>query len=78
MAALLAAGLFANAGAEMINLESQAGNTVAEAFYNAMGVFAFGMAALSVAVAAPSPQWQHRVTSSDAATIDQSVATDAG
>jgi hypothetical protein len=44
-----AAGAFALAGLNMVGLESQAGNTVAEAFYNAMGIFSFGMAGLVLA-----------------------------
>ena len=42
-----AAALFAFAGVQMTSLESEAGNTVAELFDNAMGWFSFGMAALS-------------------------------
>lgn len=40
--------VFAYAGLTMVNLQSQAGNTVAEAFYQAMGYFSFGMAALTL------------------------------
>ena len=50
---IVAAILFALAGYLMVTIESEAGNTVAEAFYNAVGVLSFGLAALSVAVALP-------------------------
>lgn len=51
--ATIAAIAFAAAGAQMTGLESAAGNTVAEAFDNAMGIFSYGMAALSIAVGLP-------------------------
>ena len=38
------------AGFEMVSLESQAGNTVAEAFYNQMGLVGIGLALLLLAV----------------------------
>jgi hypothetical protein len=38
----------------MTSLESEAGNTVAELFDNAMGVFSYGMAALSIALSMPA------------------------
>lgn len=50
---LLAAGLFAVAGFQMLTLHSQGGNTVAEAFDNYVGIFSFGMAALSIVIATP-------------------------
>lgn len=50
-----AAALFAFAGYQMIVLESEAGNTVAEAFYNAVGWLSLGLAVLSVAVGIPHP-----------------------
>jgi hypothetical protein len=50
---VVAAALFAVAGVQMLSLHSQAGNTVAEAFYNAVGLLSLGLAALSVAVAMP-------------------------
>jgi uncharacterized membrane protein YccC len=43
---LLAAGAFALAGYTMVSLRSESGNTVAEAFDQAMGIFSFGMAGL--------------------------------
>lgn len=52
---LVAAAVFAFAGYLMVNLQSQSGNTVAEAFDHAVGVFSFGMAVLSIAVAVPHP-----------------------
>jgi hypothetical protein len=48
LTAILAAVAFAAAGRAMISLQSQAGNTVAEAFYQAMGLFSFGMAGLAL------------------------------
>ena len=54
IAGIAAAIAFVVAGAEMTSLESEAGNTVAEAFDNAMGVFSYGMAALSIALAMPA------------------------
>lgn len=50
-AALAAVGgvlAFGLAGLEMVSLRSVAGNTVEEAFFQAMGIFSFGMAALVV------------------------------
>ncbi len=35
----------------MLGLHSVAGNTVAELFYNAMGIFSFGMAGLTILLA---------------------------
>ncbi len=35
--------LFGDAGLQMITLQSQAGNTVAEAYYNAVGWATFGL-----------------------------------
>lgn len=52
---LLAAGLFGWAGLQMTSLHSQSGNSVAEAFDNAMGWFSFGMGALSAAWALSGP-----------------------
>lgn len=51
---LLAAGLFVVAGFQMLTLHSQGGNTVAEAFDNYVGIFSFGMAALSIVIATPA------------------------
>ena len=45
---VVAAVVFVVAGAAMVGLRSQAGNTVAEAFYQAMGVFSFGMAGMAL------------------------------
>ena len=44
--ASVAALIFAVAGTQMISLHSEAGNTVAELFDHAMGLFSLGMAAL--------------------------------
>jgi len=50
---LVGAGVFVVAGRHMLALESVSGNSVAEEFYNAMGLFAYGMAALSVVIGLP-------------------------
>src|SRR6476620_1449472 len=50
---VFAAIMFLIAGWQMVSLQSEAGNTVAEAFDHAVGWFSFGMAALSVAIAIP-------------------------
>src|SRR6202008_1875256 len=41
------------AGYQMVSLHSQAGNTIAEAFDQYMGIFSFGMSLLSITVALP-------------------------
>jgi hypothetical protein len=38
------------AGMDMLSLESRTGNTVAEAYYNTMGVFVIGMGFLSTGI----------------------------
>lgn len=48
--ALVAAGLFAYAGVQMVGLRSVGGESVAEYFYQAVGWMSFGLAALSIAV----------------------------
>ncbi len=45
------AGAFAVAGAEMLSIHSIAGNTIAELFYEAMGVFSIAMAGLTLLIA---------------------------
>lgn len=50
---ILTAVAFAFAGLEMISLRSQSGTSVAEAFDNAMGIFSFGMAGLTLIVGLP-------------------------
>jgi NADH pyrophosphatase NudC (nudix superfamily) len=52
--ALGAALMFVLAGSQMTSLKSEAGNSVAEAFDNAMGVFSYGMAALALALGIPA------------------------
>jgi hypothetical protein len=49
----LAAWLFWNAGDAMTQIHSISGDSTAEAFYQAMGLFSHGMAALSVVIGAP-------------------------
>lgn len=56
LAGMFGALLFGAAGTDMQQLRSIGGDSVAEYFYQAMGVFSWGMAALSVAVGiAPWP-----------------------
>jgi hypothetical protein len=55
IAVVLTAAVFLYAGFLMLEIESEAGNTVAEAFYNAMGVFSLAMAGLTIVAAIPSP-----------------------
>jgi hypothetical protein len=43
-----AAALFVVAGLKMTSLRSESGNTIAELFDQAMGLFSYGMAALTV------------------------------
>lgn len=49
---LVALGMMTSvyAGVRMVSLESQAGNTVAEAFYNRMGLLGIGLALLLLAI----------------------------
>lgn len=47
----LAALAFAVAGFQMVSLHSAAGNTIAELFDQATGIFAFGMAGLAILAA---------------------------
>ena len=63
---LLAALVFAFAGYEMVNLKSQSGNTVAELFDNYVGIFSFGMALLSAALAVPSAMSSERAPTTHA------------
>ncbi|MEP7227250.1 MAG: hypothetical protein ABI785_07810 [Gemmatimonadales bacterium] len=49
---LVAAGLFFYA-AQQMDIHSQSGTSIDEAFYQAMGIFSYAMAALSVAVVWP-------------------------
>ena len=51
---IAAAIAFAVAGYQMVSLHSQAGNSIAELFDQAVGILSFGLALLSVAIAAPS------------------------
>ncbi len=51
--AIVAAGIFVVAGNELRGLESVSGNSVAEAFYNKMGIFSYGMAGLSLLIGLP-------------------------
>jgi hypothetical protein len=51
--ALVAAAIFAYAGSEMMGLRSVSGDSLAEAFYQTMGLFSFGMTALCVTLAVP-------------------------
>jgi hypothetical protein len=51
-----AALLFVIAGLQMVGLQSISGDTVAEAFYNDMGWFSFGMAALAAVFGVPRPE----------------------
>lgn len=53
VAGMVAAGIFIYAGNDMRDLESVSGDSVAEFFYHAMGLFSYGMAALSVLLAIP-------------------------
>jgi hypothetical protein len=46
--------IFVFAGLQMISLHSQGGNSVAEFFYQAMGLFSFGMAFLTAGAAIPA------------------------
>ncbi len=48
--AIVAALIFAFAGIQLIGIHSIAGDTIAEAFYNAVGMMSFGFAALSLAI----------------------------
>ena len=48
---LVTAGVFGIAGFRMLALESQAGNTVAEAFYQGMGIVSLAMGGLTLLVA---------------------------
>ena len=52
-AGIAAAAAFFYAGQQM-NIQSVAGDTINEAFYQAMGIFSYGMSALSIAVVAPA------------------------
>ncbi|MEA2518274.1 MAG: hypothetical protein QOF49_354 [Chloroflexota bacterium] len=54
IAGVIAAILFFIAGAQMVTLVSETGNTVAEAFYHSMGWFSFGLGALALTVALPA------------------------
>lgn len=45
---IAAAGAFVVAGLQMVSLRSEAGNTIAELFDNAVGIFSFGMAGLTL------------------------------
>jgi hypothetical protein len=69
VASVVAAILFIYAGTELRGLESVAGNTVAEAFYQKMGFFAYGMAALSLAVGLPLPGRADRLNPMPESTI---------
>lgn len=55
MTALIASLMFVFAGVRMAALESVAGNTVAEEFYNAMGVFSM---ATGLALFAAASRWR--------------------
>ena len=52
-AAAVAAILFVFAGNEMRDIKSVSGDSIAKAFYQAVGLFSYGMAALSVAIGLP-------------------------
>ncbi len=59
---LIAAALFAVAGAEMRGIESVAGDTINEAFYQAVGLLCWGLAVASVAVTLPVEGFRREAT----------------
>jgi hypothetical protein len=48
--AIIAALAFGLAGLQLISIQSLAGDTIAEAFYNGVGIMCFGLAALSIVI----------------------------
>lgn len=48
LVALLTAGIFVFAGLTMLSIRSVSGDSVAEAFYQAFGIFSFGFAGLAL------------------------------
>lgn len=54
IACVIAAALFGLAGLQMTSIQSQAGNTINEAFYQGVGVLSYGLAVLSLALAFPN------------------------
>jgi hypothetical protein len=69
------AGAFAVAGAEMLSIHSIAGNTIAELFYEAMGVFSIAMAGLTVLIALTLDGGLGRVEVTTSAAAPATVAT---
>lgn len=54
---ILTAIVLVIAGIQMLGIRSIAGDTVAEAFYNAFGILAFGLAGIALLVASiPAPE----------------------
>jgi hypothetical protein len=53
LAAGIAAAVLFVLAAQSMDIHSQAGTTIDEAFYQAMGIFSYAMAALSIALALP-------------------------
>ena len=59
--ALTTGGIFVFAGLTMLSIRSVSGDSVAEAFYQAFGIFTFGLAGLSLLVGfTPLTQHQER------------------